>query len=48
MKRIMYLSRPITACLLALLLVMLVAGVAAAKPKGPEGHIVRPGESIFN
>jgi hypothetical protein len=43
MKRFMYLSRPITACLLALFLVMLAAGFASAKPKG---HVVRPGESI--
>jgi nitrous oxidase accessory protein NosD len=33
----------ITACLLALLLVMLVAGLASAKP---EAHVVLPGESI--
>jgi len=36
----------ITACLLALFLVMIVAGGASAKPNGAEGHIVRPGESI--
>ena len=36
----------ITAWLLALFLVMLVAGGASAKPNGAEGHIVRPGESI--
>lgn len=46
MKRNVHLSRPITACLLAALLVMLVAGVASAKTKGPNGQIVRPGESI--
>jgi nitrous oxidase accessory protein NosD len=40
MRRI---SVHITACLLALLLVMLVAGLASAKP---EEHIVHPGESI--
>jgi len=36
----------ITAWLLALFLVMLVAGGASAKPNGAERHIVRPGESI--
>jgi nitrous oxidase accessory protein NosD len=43
MKRLMYLSRPITACLLVLVLMVLAAGFAEAKPKG---NIVRPGESI--
>jgi hypothetical protein len=38
-----HISVLITACLLALLLVMLVAGLASAKP---EAHVVLPGESI--
>jgi Right handed beta helix region len=46
MKRPMYPSRPIAACLLALLSAMLVAGVASARPNGLGDNIVRPGESI--
>jgi parallel beta helix pectate lyase-like protein len=47
MKRYVYpSSRSITACLIALLVALLAAGVASAKPKEPNGHVVRPGESI--